>query len=264
MLPFIALKSHRNQYVCADPGNELLLIANRGQLGPWETFRLVDLNTGNIQSGDAINLIAHNGQYVCAEGGGGNDGNNIVIANRISAGPWERFSIHEVGGGQINNGSMVYLKSLNGQYICADQTKGDVLVANRNQLGAWETFTLEEAPPPNHTDKIESLELKLEQLLAKSLAQGNRGSANIANFNVDGASADYRVDIRHHQVFDAPIFGPVTVYDVTTTVQGTFNPFNPISIANTEICIDLPPIVAEVTGQPRACVRLIELAALAL
>ncbi|MCA9742175.1 hypothetical protein KC734_11585 [candidate division KSB1 bacterium] len=77
-------------------------------------------------------LKAYNGQYVCAEGGGGRE----VVANRNEAAGWEIFTLYYA------KDNKVALQANNGQYICAEGGGGREVVANRNIVSDWETFTL--------------------------------------------------------------------------------------------------------------------------
>ena len=77
-----------------------------------------------------VSLRAANGQYVCAEGGGGGE----VFANRSAVAAWEKFRLMDLGDGNVA------LRAANGQYVCAENGGGSKLVANRNSIGAWETF----------------------------------------------------------------------------------------------------------------------------
>lgn len=79
-----------------------------------------------------IALRAYNGQYLCAEGGGG----GAVVANRDTIGAWETFQLVPLGDGNVA------LRASNGQYLCAEGGGGGFIVANRNAIGAWETFVL--------------------------------------------------------------------------------------------------------------------------
>ncbi len=79
-----------------------------------------------------IHLRANNGQYVCAEGGGGRE----VVANRDARGPWETFTVERIG----NN---IALRTSNGWYVCAEGGGGGQVVADRRARGSWETFRLE-------------------------------------------------------------------------------------------------------------------------
>jgi len=82
--------------------------------------------------GTEIALQAVNGQYVCAEGGGG----GAVVANRDAINAWETFRLIYRGNGNVA------LQAANGQYVCAEGSGGGAVVANRDAINAWETFRL--------------------------------------------------------------------------------------------------------------------------
>jgi len=125
-----------------------------------------------------VALRASNGQYVCAEGGGGQavvanrdaigeaeslnliyldtnrvalqvnngmylcaegGGGQALVANRTAIGAWETFALMDRGGGQVA------LQAYNGEYVCAEGGGGQVLIANRGAVGPWETFALSSA-----------------------------------------------------------------------------------------------------------------------
>lgn len=117
-----------NKLICAENGGAQPLIANRDNVGPWETFSLKILGNNRI----ALKSAANN-KYVCAE----NAGSQPLIANRDQIGPWETFEIvHK----DSNNCA---LKSLaNRKYVCAENSGSQPLKANRDQVGLWETFTI--------------------------------------------------------------------------------------------------------------------------
>lgn len=133
--------------------------------------------TANFSPGcRAIALRAHNGQYVCAEDGGGRE----LVANRDHIREWETFELCKLdsqqialkaynnqfvraeggGGGKVNadkseihshelfklhdlTGNKVALQTLDkGKYVCAEGGGGREIVANRDQIGSWETFEL--------------------------------------------------------------------------------------------------------------------------
>ncbi|MDQ1262709.1 MAG: hypothetical protein QG575_1890, partial [Euryarchaeota archaeon] len=79
-----------------------------------------------------VAMQAANGQYVCAEGSGG-DG---VVANRNAIAAWETFGLLYRGNGNVA------LQAANGQFVCAEGGGGDGVVANRNAIAGWETFKL--------------------------------------------------------------------------------------------------------------------------
>jgi hypothetical protein len=61
-------------------------VANRDWILAWETFRRIDLGNNEVA------LQAANGQYVCAENGGGSN----LVANRDWILAWETFGIEEL------------------------------------------------------------------------------------------------------------------------------------------------------------------------
>jgi len=136
------------------------------------------VKTANFTPGcRAVALRANNGQYVCAEGGGGGE----VLANRDQMKEWETFGLVQLddgnvalraingqyisavggGGGKVLANQLhvkewetfqmigvgpnqVALRAHNGKYVCAEGGGGRELVANRSTIGPWETFTLVE------------------------------------------------------------------------------------------------------------------------
>ncbi len=76
----------------------------------------------------AVALRANNGQYVCAEVGGGRE----LVANRDHVGGWETFGLVYLG----NNS--VALRACNGQYVSAEGE--NAVVANSTSIGLNETF----------------------------------------------------------------------------------------------------------------------------
>jgi len=81
-----------------------------------------------------IALQANNGQYVCAENGGGSN----LVANRDWILAWETFRQIDLGNNEVA------LQAANGQYVCAENGGGSNLVANRDWILAWETFGIED------------------------------------------------------------------------------------------------------------------------
>lgn len=86
-----------------------------------------------------IHLKVHNGQYICAEGGGGRE----IVANRPKANEWETFMVHDENGGRLEGGDVIYLAAYNGKYLCAEGGGGREVVANRDNPSIWEKFTIE-------------------------------------------------------------------------------------------------------------------------
>ncbi len=109
--------------------NEVALDYNAGFTG---ALARMYQQFGGEPSTKSIALQAHNGQYVCAEGGGGRE----VVANRNTLSDWETFELFELGEGKIA------LRAHNQQYLCAEGGGGREVVANRNTLSDWETFEI--------------------------------------------------------------------------------------------------------------------------
>jgi len=79
-----------------------------------------------------ISLRAYNGQYLVAEGEGG----DLVYADSDVIDPWEKFELVDLG----NN--MIALKAYNGQYLVAEGGGGDLVYADSDAIGPWEKFEL--------------------------------------------------------------------------------------------------------------------------
>jgi len=123
----IALRARVNGlYVCAENAGALPLIANRGAIGPWEQFDVIDTGDG------FVSLRAHaNGRLVTAE----NAGASPLIANRDAIGLWEKFQIIANGDGSVSLRAAV-----NGRYVAAENAGAASLIANRDAIGLWEEF----------------------------------------------------------------------------------------------------------------------------
>ncbi|WP_176558751.1 PKD domain-containing protein [Micromonospora sp. WMMA1996] len=116
------------RYVSAESAGAKPLIANRTTAGPWETFDLADLGSGQV------GVFAHaNSRFVCAD----NVGLNPLIANRTSAGAWEKFTVTRNADGTTSLRATV-----NSRYVSADNVGTNPLIANRTTIGLWEKFTV--------------------------------------------------------------------------------------------------------------------------
>jgi hypothetical protein len=148
--------------VVADGGGGGGLIAASPWILEWESFVLEDhtIQTPNDLYGlDYLSLKAYSGQYVCAEGGGGQN----LVANRTQALGWETFQLifldkcvsnppgvckvvpgptYTDRGNLIPGGVQVALRAANGMYVCAENGGPSWLTANRTAIGPWETFQL--------------------------------------------------------------------------------------------------------------------------
>jgi hypothetical protein len=143
-----AFRTINGHYVVAEDGGGNVLNANRTAIGSWETFTLVDLNGGSLESGDLVNIRSVNGHYVVAEGGG----DDVVNCNRTEPLSWETFRIQKIStggtGGTIGSGDAISLQAANGwsggggNYVVAEDGGGNIVNANRPAVASWETFTI--------------------------------------------------------------------------------------------------------------------------
>jgi hypothetical protein len=128
-------------WVSADQGGGGAVTADRAVNSIWETFEIIDLNGGDLQTGDPVALRTFDHvHYLQAAGGGGSS----VNATPTAVGPWERFTILKQGGGSriIFEGDWIALQASSGHFVTAENGggPGSVVNANRVAIGAWETF----------------------------------------------------------------------------------------------------------------------------
>jgi hypothetical protein len=144
-----AFRTVGGHYFVAEGAGGDVLNANRTAIGSWETFTLLDLNGGSLESGDLVNIRSVGGYYMVAEGGG----DDVVNCNRTEPFSWETFRIQKVSGGgttvgTIGSGDAISLQAANGwsggggNYVVAEDGGGGAVNANRSAVASWETFTI--------------------------------------------------------------------------------------------------------------------------
>ena len=72
-----------------------------------------------------------------------------------------------------------------------------------------------------------------------AICQGNKGDARLERLDLDGTTISYRVVCRHYHVWDSWV-GRVTMYDITTPVEGSFDAKNPATWTDQKACVDTP------------------------
>ena len=118
--------------VCAEDAGTKPLIANRGAVGPWETFDVVIVGSNRIALKAAVN-----GKYVRAD----TTGRLPLIADQANVTPATTFEI------SYRPGNAIALKAMaNNKYVCAEDAGTKPLIANRDMPAEWETFTLKPLP----------------------------------------------------------------------------------------------------------------------
>jgi hypothetical protein len=139
LIPAVSLQARNGQFVVAENGGGGVVNVNRALAQTFETFVVVDLNGGTLNSGDTVNLQAFNGQFMVAENAGG----GAVNANRAQAITWEQFVITSTAGGAIANGNSVSLRTFNGRnFLSAVNGGGGAVNAAPTAVGQNELFTV--------------------------------------------------------------------------------------------------------------------------
>jgi hypothetical protein len=133
------LATLNNTYVGATNNGGSSVVATATTVQAWETFSLVDINGGSLESGDSVYVKAGNGQYFQALNGGGSSLN----AGSNNAQAWETFKVvKKSGGGTINTGDVVGLQASTGSWVSAENGGGGSVFAYGGALGSWESFAI--------------------------------------------------------------------------------------------------------------------------
>ncbi len=86
--------------------------------------------------GLTLQMQAVNGQYVCAQGGGGRE----LRADKNFPLAWESFVLTDLNGLPLADGHSIVLQAMDGQYVYADGGGGGLLLARGAAIGPWEPF----------------------------------------------------------------------------------------------------------------------------
>jgi len=126
------------QYLSAANGGGGALTADKSQAQGWETFTLVDLNGGDLESGDLVYVRCSDGSWFSASNAGGAG----IAAGATTPSTWETFSIERVAGAAaIQSGDAIALRTRDGaHYLSATNGGGGGVVASATAVGTWETF----------------------------------------------------------------------------------------------------------------------------
>jgi hypothetical protein len=132
--------SNGNKYLTAPSGGGGDFVATAGNIDSLTSqFKIIDVNGGQLMSGDAVHIQTNRNYFLMAFNGGGGD-----VATSGWAMSWETFTILKVGGtGAISGGDSIALLGSNGiHYLVAEGGGGGTVNCNRTAVGPWETFTL--------------------------------------------------------------------------------------------------------------------------
>jgi len=123
-----------------------------------------------------INIIASNGKFVSAEGGGGYIGPGSLIANRTTPLGWEQFVEEPFEDGAVS------LKTNNGNYVTAEDN-GDIST-NRTSRGLWERwYKINEDGYKSVHGNFMGLDEVNEHMEATKNTQGDKERLNIVDLN---------------------------------------------------------------------------------
>jgi glucose/arabinose dehydrogenase len=219
----IELRAGANgSFVSADSGGNAPLIANRGVIGAWEQFDVMDQGGGFVALRSRSNL-----KYVSADSGG----NAPLIANRTVAGDWEKFQL-------IDNadGTSSLRANANGRYVTAENGGASALIANRTSIGAWEKFTKVKAPTTiSLTAYINNLLVSAANA-GKSPLIANRGTVGLwEQFDLVDAGGGYVALLSHatgryvtaenagasRLIANRPTIGAWEKFQIITNTDGT-------------------------------------------
>lgn len=131
---FVAANQYN--YLSASGCGGGIVNAAASTIGGCERFEIIDLNGGDINHGDQVQ-IRINGYYLSANNGGG----STLNANVTWGSTWETFTIRKTSGtGRILNGNAVAFQALNGQYVYSQNGGGGDVWVMGPAIGSWEPF----------------------------------------------------------------------------------------------------------------------------
>ncbi len=158
-----------------------------------------------------IHLKAHNGQYLCAEGGGGRE----LVANRNNADIWESFTLSDENGGGLLSGDAIYMTAYNGKYICAEGGGGREVIATKDTPLSWERFVIEKRNGSGiiKTGDLVSLKCSNGQYIC---AEGGGGREVVANRSIVDVWETFTIEIEE-------VATPQYTTDSTISIQPPAN-----------------------------------------
>lgn len=138
--PTYSFRTSNGRYLTAPGGGGGDFVATDSSINSLTSqFKIIDVNGGQLMSGDTVHVQTNRNYYLMAFGGGSGD-----VATSGWAMEWETFTIWKVGGsGEISGGNSVALRGLNGfHYVSAVNGGGGTVNCSATAVGSWETFTL--------------------------------------------------------------------------------------------------------------------------
>jgi FKBP-type peptidyl-prolyl cis-trans isomerase FkpA len=134
----VSIRTDTGNYLSVENNGNSVVLANRTSIGDWETFRLVDVNGGALETGDVVRIETTTGWGFARTATGTLSATATPEQNFVE----EQFVIEAIGG-SITNGSQIALRSATPLfYASAEGGGGGAVNVTRSSIGSWETFTL--------------------------------------------------------------------------------------------------------------------------
>lgn len=145
----INLKSFNGNFVTAENGGGERVNANRPNAREWETFILLDLNDGELETGDAVAIKTNNGNFFSAINGGGDK----LLADKTALVTWETFYIERLtrrtSDNLVKDGDRVAFRTMNKNYLSALDGGGREVNAKPISVSNSEMFIIRLNEPSN-------------------------------------------------------------------------------------------------------------------
>lgn len=140
----ITLSTPGDRFIMAQGGGggRVFVDATARPAGEDSTFIALDLNHGELTSGDRVAFKTRNGTFLSAINGGG----ERLLADRTAIGDWETFYVARVtqraSDDSIKDGDIVSLKTAKGNYLSLRPGAGSEVDAKATAAGKSEWFRI--------------------------------------------------------------------------------------------------------------------------
>jgi hypothetical protein len=115
------------------------VVASATTAQDWETFTLIDVNGGTLDSGDSVYIQAGGGQFFRATNGG-TQAVDAAAPDQSTATPFK--IVKQAGGGTLKTGDIVGLQSPFGTFVSAENGGGGNVFDYGAALGPWEALAI--------------------------------------------------------------------------------------------------------------------------
>jgi hypothetical protein len=138
-----ALRTFGGSLLQAAGGGGGAFTATPSVQGPWETLYVIDLNGGELNSGDYVHVKTHAGSFVMATSAGAVVADSSVNPTPSVGHPTTFRWVNHTAASQTWPGDSVSLQDYRGRYLSAEGGGGGAVTANRTSAREWERFRIE-------------------------------------------------------------------------------------------------------------------------